>query len=54
MLTFDMKLGQGTGAVMVLPLLEHACAVHNHLAQFVMGEGILGGSDEPKDNCPFY
>ncbi|WEJ61759.1 nicotinate-nucleotide--dimethylbenzimidazole phosphoribosyltransferase [Thiomicrorhabdus lithotrophica] len=54
MLTFDMKLGQGTGAVMVLPLLEQACAVHNHLAQFVMGEGILGGSDEPKDNCPFY
>lgn len=54
MLTFDMKLGQGTGAVMVLPLLEQACAVHNHLSQFVIEEEKVESTDESKDNCPFF
>ena len=54
MLTFDMKLGQGTGAVMVLPLLEQACAVDNHLSQFVIEGEKVENTDKPQDNCPFF
>ncbi|MEA1989687.1 MAG: nicotinate-nucleotide--dimethylbenzimidazole phosphoribosyltransferase [Pseudomonadota bacterium] len=54
MLTFDMKLGQGVGAVMVLPLLEQACAVHNHLSQFVIEGEKVESAGESKDNCPFF
>ena len=41
-LKFDMKLGQATGAALVIPLIKQACAVQNHLASFVED------SDEPK------
>lgn len=54
MLTFDMKLGQGTGAVMVLPLLEQACVVHNHLSQFVTEDENAQTPGESQDNCPFF
>ncbi|MBN2866417.1 MAG: nicotinate-nucleotide--dimethylbenzimidazole phosphoribosyltransferase [Thiotrichales bacterium] len=30
-LQFDMKLGQASGALMVLPLLKQACSIHAHL-----------------------
>lgn len=54
MLTFDMRMGQGTGAVMVLPLLEQACTVHNHLSQFIIEDEKLESADELQDNCPFF
>lgn len=54
MLTFDMRMGQGTGAVMVLPLLEQACTVHKHLSQFIIEDEKLESADELQDNCPFF
>ena len=35
-LKFDMKLGQATGAALVVPLIRQACLVQNHLASFVV------------------
>lgn len=34
-LKFDMKFGQATGSALIVPLLQQACSVHNHLASFV-------------------
>lgn len=48
-LQFDMKLGQASGALLVLPLLKQACSVHAHLvAQQPEMKAIPVDSD-----CPF-
>jgi len=48
-LQFDMKLGQASGALLVLPLLQQACSVHAHLvAQQPNIKAIPVDSD-----CPF-
>jgi len=56
-LSFDMKVGQGLGALMVVPVIEQACTVHNHLAKFVPEEEpqseTADVASEEKDNCPF-
>jgi len=53
-LQFDMKLGQGSGALLVIPLLKQACAAHKHLAKQIPAEMLvieeMGGAD---DDCPF-
>lgn len=35
LLPFDMKMGQASGAVLSVPLIQQACTVHNHLSCFV-------------------
>lgn len=34
LLAFDMRLGEGSGAALIVPLLRSACALHNQMASF--------------------
>jgi nicotinate-nucleotide--dimethylbenzimidazole phosphoribosyltransferase len=34
LLTLDMRLGEGSGAAVAVPLLRMACALHNDMATF--------------------
>lgn len=34
LLDLDMRLGEGSGAAVTVPLLRHACALHNQMATF--------------------
>jgi nicotinate-nucleotide--dimethylbenzimidazole phosphoribosyltransferase len=34
LLVLDMRLGEGSGAAVTLPILQTACALHNHMATF--------------------
>lgn len=34
LLNFEMRLGEASGAALVIPLLQQACALHNHMATF--------------------
>ena len=34
LLDLDMKLGEGSGAAVAVPLLRMACALHNQMATF--------------------
>lgn len=38
LLALDMRLGEGSGAALSLPLLRHACALHNNMATFAEAE----------------
>jgi len=49
MLHFEMKLGQASGGVLVIPLLQQACAVNKHLPM-----AQLERTDEVEQNCPFF
>lgn len=51
-LQFDMKLGQASGAILTLPLLQQACEVHKHLVAQIPEEEESQLSNEA-DNCPF-
>ncbi|MEL7543734.1 MAG: nicotinate-nucleotide--dimethylbenzimidazole phosphoribosyltransferase [Pseudomonadota bacterium] len=42
LLSLDMRLGEGSGAALALPLLRHACALHNDMATFA--EAAVSGS----------
>ena len=42
MLDLSMRLGEGSGAAITLPLLQHACQLHNEMATFEQA-GISGG-----------
>jgi nicotinate-nucleotide--dimethylbenzimidazole phosphoribosyltransferase len=53
-LQFDMKLGQGSGALLVVPLLKQACAVHSHLAKQIPPEMLVTEeANGVEDDCPF-
>jgi nicotinate-nucleotide--dimethylbenzimidazole phosphoribosyltransferase len=34
LLNLDMRLGEGSGAAVAVPLLRLACALHNRMASF--------------------
>lgn len=34
LLSLDMRLGEGSGAAMAVPIMRHACALHNQMATF--------------------
>jgi nicotinate-nucleotide--dimethylbenzimidazole phosphoribosyltransferase len=34
LLNLDMRLGEGSGAAVAVPLLQAACALHNQMASF--------------------
>ena len=54
LLKFEMKLGQASGALLVLPLLNQACSIHAHLNGQISQEMLM--ANEPilgKDDCPF-
>ncbi|BBP46116.1 nicotinate-nucleotide--dimethylbenzimidazole phosphoribosyltransferase [Thiosulfatimonas sediminis] len=38
MLNFEMRLGEASGAALVIPLLQQACALHNQMATFEQAE----------------
>ena len=38
MLQFEMRLGEGSGAALVIPLLQQACALHNQMATFASAQ----------------
>lgn len=52
-LQFDMKLGQASGALLTLPLLQQACEVHKHLVVQIPEQDEQELADEAGDNCPF-
>ncbi|MBE0486504.1 nicotinate-nucleotide--dimethylbenzimidazole phosphoribosyltransferase [Marinobacter sp.] len=45
LLDLGMRLGEGSGAAVALPLLRAACALHNHMASFA-DAGVSGKSGE--------
>lgn len=42
LLQLDLRLGEGSGAAVALPLLKSACALHTHMATFASA-GVSGG-----------
>jgi len=42
-LRLDMRLGEGSGAALAVPLLQHACALHNEMATFAEAAVSAGG-----------
>ncbi|WP_119169377.1 nicotinate-nucleotide--dimethylbenzimidazole phosphoribosyltransferase [Algihabitans albus] len=44
LLDFDLRLGEGSGAALTLPLLKAACAVHNGMATFAEA-GVSGKAE---------
>ncbi len=42
LLDLGLRLGEGSGAALALPLLSTACAVHNEMATFAEA-GVTGG-----------
>jgi nicotinate-nucleotide--dimethylbenzimidazole phosphoribosyltransferase len=45
LLNFGMRLGEGSGAAIVVPLLQSACRLHNEMATFAEAGVSTGGSD---------
>ena len=45
LLDLGMRLGEGSGAAVAVPLLRAACALHNHMASFA-DAGVSGKSRE--------
>jgi len=53
-LQFDMKLGQASGALLVLPLLKQACSIHAHLKATIPQEMLMSNDTVMGNNdCPF-
>jgi len=50
---FDMRLGLGTGAALVVPIIQQACAVQNHLAKFVVASTEVREQDIDPVSCNF-
>ena len=48
LLNLNMRLGEGSGAATVVPLLQHACALHANMATFA--EAGVSVADELKDD----
>jgi nicotinate-nucleotide--dimethylbenzimidazole phosphoribosyltransferase len=44
LLQLDLRLGEGSGAALALPLLRLACALHNRMATFA--EAAVAGREE--------
>lgn len=45
LLNLGMRLGEGSGAALCAPLLQHACNLHNHMATFAEAQ-VAGKIDE--------
>ncbi len=53
-LQFDIKLGQASGALLVVPLLKQACAGHAHLVAQIPPEMLVTEeADCEQGDCPF-
>jgi len=48
LLDFRMRLGEGTGAALAMPLLDAACAIFNEMSTFQ--EAGVSGKNEPAEN----
>lgn len=48
LIQFDMRVGQASGAVLVIPMLNQACEAHKHLSQYVEEIEPL----EEEQDCP--
>ena len=50
-LNMDMRLGEGSGAALAMPIIEAACAIYNNMGELAASNIVLPGNTTSDLNC---